>query len=229
MGARSSASSLTARIYAALKHDIITCQLRPGQQVVEQQLAERYGASKTPIREALNTLRQEGYVQVVPRRAYLITPVSVLDVQHIFHVRLLLEPSAAELAAQRVTGEQLAELRRLSVRRAPGSLTERLSVNRAFHMAIAEASGNPTLVGFIGKLLEQVERVFHLGLNLGSAVESEPDHHAALVDALMKGDHHLAHDTMIQAIQSSRRRVMEALIGTESAGQSLVLLQGGQG
>jgi len=229
MASRTGSSLLTARIYAALKHDIITCQLRPGQQVVEQQLAERYGASKTPIREALNTLRQEGYVEVVPRRAYVITPVSVLDVQHIYHVRLLLEPSAAELAAQRVTGEQLAELRRLAARRSSGSLSDRLVLNRAFHMAVAEASGNPTLVGFISKLLEQVERVFHLGLNLGSASESEPDHHAALVDALMKGDHHLARDTMSHSIQESRRRVMEALIGTESAGQSLVLLQEGQG
>src|SRR5215207_1611863 len=182
------ARSLAARVYADLKRDIITCQLRPGQQVLEQQLAERYGVSKTPIREALNILRQEGYVEVVPRRAYVVTPVSVLDVQHIYHVRLLLEPSAAELAAQRVTGEQLAELRRLAARRPSGSLSDRLVLNRAFHMAVAEASGNPTLVGFVSKLLEQVERVFHLGLNLGSASESEPDHHAALVDAMMKGD-----------------------------------------
>src|SRR5215213_7803734 len=134
MGSRGSASSLTARIYAALKHDIITCQLRPGQQVVEQQLAERYGVSKTPIREALNTLRQEGYVEVVPRRAYVITPVSVRDVQHIFHVRQLLEPSAAELAAQSMTGEQLAVIRRLATIRPPSSLSERLTLHRAFHM-----------------------------------------------------------------------------------------------
>jgi len=222
-------SSLTARVYADLKRDIITCQLRPGQQVLEQQLAERYGVSKTPIREALNTLRQEGYVEVVPRRAYVVTPVSVRDVQHIFHVRLLLEPSAAELAAQRVSGEQLATLRRLIDRRPPANLTDRLALNRAFHMGIAEASGNPRLVTFIGKLLEEVERVFHLGLDLGGPPASEPDHHAGLVDALMKGDHHLARDIMAQAVQSSRRRVMEALLGGESEGQSFVLLQGGQG
>ena len=222
------ARSLAATVYADLKRDIITCQLRPGQQILEQQLAERYGVSKTPIREALNVLRQEGYVEVVPRRAYVVTPVSVRDVQHIFHVRLLLEPSAAELAAQRVTGEQLAALRRLVDRRPPTNLTDRLALNRAFHMGIAEASGNPRLVTFIGKLLEEVERVFHLGLDLGGPSTSDPDHHAELVDALMKGDHHLARHIMAQAVQSSRRRVMAALIGSESDGQSFVLLQGGQ-
>src|SRR5215216_7910700 len=153
MASRTGSSLLTARVYAALKHDIITCQLRPGQQVVEQQLAERYGASKTPIREALNTLRQEGYVEVVPRRAYVIAPVSVQDVQHIFHVRLLLEPSAAELAAQRVSGEQLAELRRLAQHRSNQSRSERMAANRTFHLAVAEASGNARLVAFIGRLL----------------------------------------------------------------------------
>src|SRR5438445_603484 len=111
---RKDGRSLTARVYQDLKRDIMTCALRPGAEVYEGQLAERYGVSKTPIREALNTLRQEGYVRVLPRRGYVVAPVSVEDVQEVFHVRLLLEPSAAELAAQRVSGEQLVELRRLA-------------------------------------------------------------------------------------------------------------------
>ena len=160
--------SLTSRIYKALKQDILHCELRPGQDVYEGQLAERYGVSKTPIREALNTLRQEGYVQVMPRRGYRISPVSVQDVQHIFHVRLLLEPSAAELAAQRISGEQLAELRRLAQHRSGQSRSERMATNRPFHLAVAEASGNPRLATFIGRLLEDVERLYHLGIELNT-------------------------------------------------------------
>jgi len=221
--------SLTSRIYKALKQDILHCELRPGQDVYEGQLAERYGASKTPIREALNTLRQEGYVQVMPRRGYRISPVSVQDVQHIFHVRLLLEPSAAELAAQRISGEQLAELRRLAQHRPGQSRTERMATNRAFHLAVAEASGNPRLATFIGRLLEDVERLYHLGIELNTPEVAHTDHHQTLVDALMKGDHHLARDIMAEAVQTSRQRVMEALIGSENAARTLYVVNGERG
>lgn len=217
--------SVGARVYHELKRDIISCVLRPGQEVFEGQLAERYGASKTPVREALNTLRQEGYVQVVARRGYVIAPVSIQDVQHIFHVRLLLEPSAAELAAQRVTGQQLAELRRLA--QPHGSARSNGHVaNRSFHLAVAEASGNPRLVAFIGKLLEEVERLYHLGLDFAPAQDDQANYHRALVDALMQGDHHVARDIMSEAVQTSRRRVMEALIGSDSRGQALVVIEG---
>ncbi len=218
--------SLAAHVYEDLKKDILSCELRPGQEVFEGQLAERYGFSKTPIREALNTLRQEGYVQVVPRRGYVITPVSVQDVQHIFHVRLLLEPSAAELAAQRVTGEELAELRRLAQHKPTQSSAERMAVNRSFHLAVAEASRNARLVAFIGKLLEEVERVYHLGLDVKAGDAVHHDHHQALVDALMKGDHHLARDIMAEAVQASRKRVMEALVATETPTYPLLLVSG---
>jgi DNA-binding GntR family transcriptional regulator len=217
---------LAAHVYQDLKQDILRCELRPGQAVYEGRLAERYGVSKTPIREALNALRHEGYVQVVPRRGYLIAPVSVQDVQHMFHVRLLLEPSAAELAAQRVTGEELAELRRLAQRRPGQGRTERMAANRAFHLAVAAASRNPRLVAFIGKLLEEVERVYHLGLDLKEADADQSDHHQALVDALMKGDHHLARDIMAEAVQTSRKRVLEALVTTEAPAYSLLVVGG---
>jgi len=218
--------SLTARVYQDLKRDIIRCALRPGQDVYEGQLAERYGVSKTPIREALNTLRQEGYVQVMPRRGYRISPVSVQDVQHIFHVRLLLEPSAAELAAQRVSGPQLAELRRLAQHRPGQSQSEHMISNRDFHLAIAEASGNPRLVTFIGRLLEDVERLYHLGIEFNTSDASHGDHHQGLVEALMKGDPHLAREMMADAVQASRQRVMESLIGSKAAARALYVVNG---
>jgi DNA-binding GntR family transcriptional regulator len=227
--ASAGARSLSTRIYHELKRDILRCALRPGQDVFEGQLAERYGVSKTPIREALNTLRQEGYVHVMPRRGYRIAPVSVQDVQHIFHVRLLLEPSAAELAAQRVSGEQLVELRRLAQHRSNQSRSERMAANRSFHLAVAEASGNPRLTAFIGRLLEDVERLYHLGIDLNAADVARTDHHEALVDALIKGDHHQARDIMAEAVQASRKRIMEALIGSETAARALYVVNGERG
>lgn len=215
--------SLTARVYQELKRDIIHCEFRPGQAVYEGELAERYNVSKTPIREALSTLRQEGYLQVVPRRGYIISPISVQDVQNILYVRLLLEPAAAELAAQRVTGEQLQELRRLAQSDAAGR-NWRPGVNRSFHLALAEASGNAKLAEFIARLLEEVERLYYLGVDLGAEETDHPTYHLALLDALMKGDHHLARDIMTQSVQASRKRILEAFIPSDAGAPPLLLV-----
>jgi DNA-binding GntR family transcriptional regulator len=218
------ARPLAARIYDELKRDILTCSLRPSQVVYEGELAERYGVSKTPIREALNTLRQEGYVEVVPRRGYIVAPVSIQDVQHILSLRLMLEPAAAELAAQRATADQLRQLRRLAQRTGNQGGPNYFSVDRAFHLAVAEASGNPRLVRFIGTLLEEVERIYHLCLELHGSARPAEIRHVPLVDAIMKGDQQLAREIMVEAIQEARTRILEALLGVSSQVVAPVLI-----
>lgn len=215
---------LAARVYRELKRDVLTCALRPGQAVYEGELAERYGASKTPVREALNTLRQEGYVQVVPRRGYMIAPISIQDVQQILSLRLILEPAAAELAAQRVTGEELRQLRRLARRSSGHHRPAQAAPDRAFHLALAEAAGNPRLATFIAKLLEEVERVYHLCPGLHEVDDAPPNRHLALVEALMKGDAQLAREIMIRAVQDWRTWVMEALLGADAEAWTPILI-----
>jgi DNA-binding GntR family transcriptional regulator len=94
---------LAGRVYEQLKRDILSCVLRPSQAVYEAELAQRYGVSKTPIREALNTLRREGYVHVVPRRGYIVAPISIQDVQQILSLRLIpaADPGAVGSGARR--------------------------------------------------------------------------------------------------------------------------------
>lgn len=216
--------SLATRVYQELKRDIIRCELRPAQPLYEGELAERYAVSKTPIREALNTLRQEGYIEVIPRRGYVVRPVSIQDVQHILHLRLLLEPSAAELAAQRITGDQLRNLRRMAQRRVGPSRGQQLTFDRGFHQAVADASGNPRLAACIGKQLEEIERVYHLCKQIGRLNADRPNYHLALVDALVKGDAPLARETMIEAVQCARKEILEALLSADADAQTPVLV-----
>jgi len=222
------ARSLARRAYEALKQDILTCELRPGAQIFEGELAARYGTSKTPVREALNLLGQEGLVQVLPRRGYLVAPVTLRDVQEVFHLRLLLETAAAELAAERITEEQLRQLNALvAVRytyRDRASYSRFLRANRAFHVAVAAASGNGRLAAFVGKLLEDMERILHLGLDLRDSAEEMAAEHAALVDALLKGDAALARRVVTEQLQNSRKRVLEALVGSASAAEGIRLV-----
>jgi len=217
----SGARSLARRAYEALKQDILTCELRPGAQIFEGELAQRYGTSKTPVREALNLLGQDGLVEVLPRRGYLVAPVTLRDVQEVFQLRLLLETAAAELAAEHITEDSLRQLRALvAVRytyRDRASYSRFLRANRAFHVAVAEASGNRRLALFVGKLLEDMERILHLGLDLRDSADEMAAEHGELVDALLRGDGALARRVVTEQLQSSRKRVLEALVGSVSA------------
>jgi DNA-binding GntR family transcriptional regulator len=221
-------ASLARRAYEALKQDILTCVLAPGAQIYEGELAARYGMSKTPVREALNLLGQEGLVQVLPRRGYLVAPVTLRDVQEVFQLRLLLETAAAELAAEHITEEGLRQLNALvAVRytyRDRASYARFLRANREFHVAVAQASGNGRLAAFVGKLLEDMERILHLGLDLRDSADEMAGEHAELVDALLRGDGVLARRVVTEQLQSSRKRVLEALVAAGGGADGIRLV-----
>ena len=208
--------SLAHQAYTTLKRDIISCKLRPGEIVVEQELAVAYGMSKTPIREALNLLRNEGLVQVLARRGTLIKPIDVQDVQHTFFLRMLLEPEAAALAATRASGEQLKRLTELASAappERPGAppQADRLLRNRLFHVALAEASGIPRLIAIVGSLHEEVER-FYNSERLRASGDPTGGLHHAIVEAVVTGDAERARSLMTESIRTSRQHLIELLL-----------------
>jgi DNA-binding GntR family transcriptional regulator len=207
---------LAGRVYEQLKRDILTCTLRPSQAVYEAELAQRYGVSKTPIREALNTLRREGYVHVVPRRGYIVAPISIQDVQQILGLRQILEPSAAALAARHATTEQVEHLRALADATGAQQPAGRFGVDQSFHVAVAEASGNPRLARHVAELLEEVERVYNLCEELRAPSLPVENRHIGIAEAIASGDEQVAHTLMSQTVADGRVRVVEALLGSGS-------------
>jgi DNA-binding GntR family transcriptional regulator len=207
--------SLAEQAYSTLKRDIISCRLRPGEIVVESDLAAAYGMSKPPIREALNLLRKEGFVQVLPRRGTLIKPIDVQDVQHTFFLRMLLEPEAAALAGTRATGEQLKRLTELTKSgpegAGPASQADRLIRNRLFHVALAEASGIPRLATIIGSLHEEVERYYN-SERLRTSGDPTVEHHHEMLEAVVTGDADRARTLTTESIKASRQHLIELLL-----------------
>ena len=205
---------LAGRVYEQLKRDILTCVLRPSQAVYEAELAQRYGVSKTPIREALNTLRREGYVHVVPRRGYIVAPISIQDVQQILSLRLILEPSAAALAARHATADQIRRLRELAQSSGAQIPPDTFEIDQSFHVAVAEASGNPRLARYIEELLEEVERVYNLCEELRASGPPVENRHVGIAEAVANRDEKAAHELMSQAVAAGRARVVDALLGS---------------
>ena len=208
--------SLGAAAYDLLRREIIRCRLRPGAEVTEQGLAVRYGFGKTPVREALSRLAQEGLVRAVPRRGYVISPITLKDVQDLFAVRCLLEAGAARQAAGRVDGE---EMRRLDALCRVGydpadadSTAAFLAINREFHVTIARASRNERLVGMIAQLVDEMERLFHLGLVLRNRSEEMAHEHQALVDALLAGDADTAGRIAEAQVRAAQKMVIDGFL-----------------
>lgn len=208
--------SATGRVYAQLKRELLTCQLAPGSSLYEGELARRLQVSKTPIRDALGMLAHEGFVTVQPRQGYRVADITLSDVQEVFQMRLLLEPAAAELAAHRATAEQLRRLQDLAeesyVFGDVPTYEEFVVKNREFHVLLAEASGNGRLAAALRNLLEEMQRLFLFGLDIRDSAEEQIREHRDLVDALLKGNHHDAREIAAQQIETSRKRVLEALL-----------------
>jgi DNA-binding GntR family transcriptional regulator len=219
--------SLTTRVYAALKEDIIRCVVRPGEVLHESVLAARYDVSKTPVRDALNMLHQEGYVQVQGRRGWIVSRISFRDVQDVFQLRLILEPPAAALAARRMDADTLAALQPLArIHYTHGdrdSYRDFLTANRTFHSAVAQASGNRRLSGMVEGLLEEMERFFHLGLDARDASGEMVHEHEDLVGALAVGDGDAAERITREQILASRKRVLQAILGDATLGTAAEL------
>jgi DNA-binding GntR family transcriptional regulator len=207
--------SLSDRAYDIIKNDIITCALEPGQQVAQRQLVERYGLGTTPIREALQRLVQEGLVQPIPRFGYLVNPVTLSDVREIFELRSILESGAARLAVERGSQEDLERISQEAtftyVYRDRPSYSEFLSRNAEFHRSIAVLAGNERLADQISRLLDEMTRVFHLGLDLRDSATEMRDEHINLARALSARDGDQAVQIARAQIARSQERVLEAL------------------
>jgi DNA-binding GntR family transcriptional regulator len=207
--------SLADKAYKVLKDDVITCSLEPGQQIVQAQLSDTYDFGATPIREALQRLEQEGFVEAIPRFGYIVSPITFRDVREIYELRSIIEASAARLAATRGSQDQLKKLldgsEFLYEYGDKESYSRFLSRNIDFHLSVAVAAGNQRMVDLLSRLLEEMTRIFHLGLNLKDSGEEMRDEHIALAQALVDRDPDRAEQIVKSQIETSQARVLEAL------------------
>jgi len=199
-----------------LRRAIITGRLRPGALLVEAEVSARYGVSKSPAREALKVLQQEGLVDVIPRRGYVVTPITVKQIKDLFDLRLILERETAAAAARNATEDDIALLRRLSgnlyVPGDPDSYARFLTENRSFHLAVAQVSRNERLTAVLARLLDDLERLFHLGLDVRDRSETLVREHLEIVDAIVARDSQRAGAVMVAQIENARQMVLEAVM-----------------
>jgi len=157
-GAAGALPSRTVAVLGAIKHAILTGELKPGHALVETDLAEILGVSKTPVREALKTLAGAGLVTMNPYKGAVVRVVDDEAARHVYDVRLLLEPEALARATAAGHDWQAAHAALARATSAPDQ-AERSLANRDFHRELYAGCGNPLLVSMLDDLRDQTALV----------------------------------------------------------------------
>ncbi|MGH2534673.1 MAG: GntR family transcriptional regulator [Thermomicrobiales bacterium] len=218
--------SLAEEAYARIRRRIIECELAPGQQFTEGLLVEAHGIGKTPVREALQRLAQDGLVQPIRRHGYRVSPITLRDVRDLFGLRLILEPAGAELAIGRI---DLAHLREIQARYDACYLDDPVAaflLNTAFHLASAQASGNARLAKTMTQLLTDSERLYVFGFRFQSPGFQLKHMHEELIDAFASGDPRCVRECAVAQIVDAERMVTEALLHSPTLLDADVTLAG---
>jgi len=183
---------LTTKVFQCIRDGIIEGRYQSGDSLVETKLAEEFGVSRTPIREALKQLELDDLVEAIPNRGVIVKGFTPEDINDIFTIRHLLEGQAAFWAAQRIKPDQLdrlaeiIELMELYTRRGDSVHLTRLDTE--FHEVIFEASNSRTLRHILGSLHQNIQRARQSSLTSAKRQPKSLDEHKEIYSALQSHD-----------------------------------------
>ncbi len=204
---------MSAGVYLHLRHELLAGTLEPGCWLREQELAEALNVSRTPIREAVRQLAQEGLVVIEPNRGVRVPELGLEEAVATYAVRERLEAMAAELAAVNATKSDLEELNRdLEIMNevAPEDFAEHIRTDDAFHALVARIARNPVLEELAERLSLRVMRVKVLTRDVNTSAMARAQH-ARIVAAITSGDPSAAGAAMAEHIRTNLDIVKDRL------------------
>ncbi|MGW7790942.1 GntR family transcriptional regulator [Streptomyces tricolor] len=203
------------RVLASLREDIIAGRLGPGDRLVERELAERFGVSRVPVREAIRALVAEGFVLFESARRTVVRRLTPADVRELFELREALEVYAAGLAASRATPEALAELRDLLDQAARATQAEDAEtitdINTRFHDRVLAMAGNGLLIS----VMEPVDGRLRWLTRRNEEWPQLLTEHRALYEAIASGDPARARAHALDHVRANYRSTVRHLFGSE--------------
>ncbi|RLE13126.1 hypothetical protein DRJ04_04925 [Candidatus Aerophobetes bacterium] len=167
MKAKTKIQNLHTAVYERLKSQIIDFTLKPGQKLQDRQLGSQFGVSRTPVREALNRLVQEGFVKQIPGRGYFVKEITIKEIEDLYDIREALEALAAQQAIRKIDSHQVKKLSEILKRhkrlveneKFKGKLLE----DADFHKTIALTSGNRYLYEIISNIFDKISTLQGIG------------------------------------------------------------------
>lgn len=178
--------------YDYLRQRIIACDLKPGDYLDEQEVAQSLGISRTPVREAVNRLAEEKLLQLMPRKGVIVSQLSVKDAFDMLEARLMIEPEMLRKAFPNLDKASVTKYRDyVAGKIEAGDTTEEVSQDFDFelHMYFAERTGNSCLVDIMKMLMTQNQRVRSVMASIrAERVRDACREHLVILDAILDGD-----------------------------------------
>lgn len=213
---------LRDQIYQLVRRAIVTGRLAPGSPVNEIEIAERLGTSRTPVREAVKRVEDEGLIDVRAQAGTFVTPISRRQVQEAYIIRIALERESVRHAAETISADGVQRLRdiidlhALSVKRS--RFEDAIDHDDAFHRVIAEVNGYSMLWRVVDITKAQMDRCRLLSLPSPGAGETTIEQHSAIVDALEAHDPEAAERAIREHLETSLSNTLKLLGSIEASG-----------
>jgi DNA-binding GntR family transcriptional regulator len=182
--------SQAIKAYRALKVAILNMEMGPGRLYTETELAAKLGVSRTPVREAIQRLRHESLVTLLPRKGILVNSLSPSEVGFIYEVGEALEGMAMKLAAERASEADLEALDRevqaMEETIAAGDLDAWNTADKRFHVEVLKAAGNPTMTADVLDVYDRIERVRNFVIRLRYRPTQSTQEHRMMLEAIRR-------------------------------------------
>ncbi len=193
--------TLREKILENIRDAIVAGTLKAGSRVSEPELAERYGISRTPIREAFRQLESEGYLTVIPRRGAVVSEFSPRDVEEFYAIKSIMEGYAARRACENLSEKDLDRLQAINDKLAElaktGDIKNFFKVHNGFHELFIKAADNEKLRELIAGLVTKFQRLRFTSLSLPGRMAISVQEHEKIIDAFRKKDADLA-ETLVR-------------------------------
>ncbi|HEX3030102.1 MAG TPA: GntR family transcriptional regulator [Clostridia bacterium] len=202
-------------IFNTLREAIIVGELKPGERLMEVQLAEKMGVSRTPVREAIRKLELEGLVEMLPRKGAHVADLSVKDLMDVLEVRASMDGLATALSAARITDEEIKELKNIHNQFAnyveKDNLKGSIKKDVEFHDIIYRSSRNDKLIQITNNLREQIHRFRVIYLKDYVSPKELVREHEEIYDSIAKRDVERAHKIAEEHIKTQEETILKSL------------------
>ena len=202
-------------IFDTLREAIIVGELKPGERLMEVQLADKMGVSRTPVREAIRKLELEGLVEMLPRKGAHVADLSVKDIMDVLEVRSTLDGLASSLSASRITEDEVKELKHIQGQFVTcvekNNLQGSIKKDVEFHDIIYRSSRNDKLMQITNNLREQIHRFRVIYIKDYSSTRELIKEHAEIFDAIAGRDPDSALRAAQKHIKNQEDTIIKAL------------------
>ena len=202
----------TNEVYALLKDKIVSLQYMPGQILIVQHLSEKHGFSRTPVREALVRLRDEGLLEDADGRKFRAKPITWKLISDIYDARKAIEMLAAQTVAETVSVSQLQDMRNIVDEMQKNydnhNFNQYFQSDLNFHNKLIELSGNEVLKSWMDRINDQQQRIRYLTTNLHSRIEQSMPEHYHIVEKLEQRDGKGAMEMVSQHLTLARADIL---------------------